>query len=426
MSLETMRALLSELGHPERGRKTAHITGSKGKGSTSAFISSALSSQFHTSLYSSPHLHSYRERICIDLEPVTEPDFARAVTAINGVVEDMHRGPKGPVSTFGAMTSAFFWLNREHHMQWQVVEVGMGGTYDATNVFDEKDLVVITAISLEHTSVLGKTTSEIAINKAGIIRRGAKVVLAPQHDPAISELIKDVCRSQGAYFIDVASEYKISPRSCNAEMQEFSLSCRKHGDRAFQLQMLGCHQIDNAVAAIAAIDALNDPQEIISNEALRRSFAHVAMPGRLEKLSDYPTIVIDGAHNGESAEALVDGLRRHFTENTSIFVLGANSDKNIVQILEAIKPFCKVLIATRSQSEKAMDPKIILEAAGALGIKAELQMSSKEAMERAIQICDGELICATGSLYLIAEVREVYHPDYSGWSLRKGLAEQPL
>lgn len=424
MSLETMRSLLRELGHPERGRRTVHITGSKGKGSTSAFLSSILSSQFSTSLYSSPHLHSYRERICLNLDPVSEEEFARAATAIREPVEEMHRGSDGPISTFGAMTSMYFWLNREHQIQWQVVEVGMGGTYDATNVFDEKDLVLISAISLEHTNVLGKTTAEIAANKAGIIRPGARVILAPQKDPAVVNVIRQACEKQNASFVEVAAAYTVVLGESNRLMQEFSLKSRDQGTRTFRIQMLGRHQIDNAVTAIAAIDALNDSRELVSPADLRNYLEQVALPGRLEKLSSDPEIIIDGAHNSESASALVEGLERHYRTDSAVFVLGANSDKNIEQILQAIKPLCKILIATRSQSEKAMDPKLISAAAGSLGMKVEMQDSSREAMARAIELSDGKLICATGSLYLIAEVREQFAKNALSWSLKKQLMEQ--
>ena len=426
MSLETMRYLLGELGHPELGRHTVHTTGSKGKGSTSAFIASALSSQFSTSLYSSPHLHSYRERICIDLEPVSEAEFARALSAISELVEKTHRGLDGPVSTFGAMTSLYFWLNRAHQIQWQVVEVGMGGTHDATNVIDEKDLVVISAISLEHTNILGKTTGEIALNKAGIIRPGSKVVLAPQKDPAVVSVIREVCQRLGAAFVDVGAEYELIHGDKDVDWQEFSVNCKKHGRRSFRTQMLGLHQMDNAASAIAAIDALNESREIISSSQLIQSIGQVFVPGRLEKISKEPEIIIDGAHNGESAAALVEGLKHHFDRSSAVFVLGVNSDKNIAQILQAIKPHCKMLIASCSQSEKAMNPKLILEAAISQGIKVELSGSSAEAMERAIELSDGELICATGSLYLIAEVRERFSKDGLAWSLRKRLAEQPF
>lgn len=418
MSLEAMIALLARLGNPQLGRKTAHVTGSKGKGSTSVFLTSMLSSAAQTSLYTSPHLHSYCERICFNLKPVSVEEFASGVDEIKGPVLAEHQGALGPISTFGAMTSLFFVLSKRHKMQWQVVEVGLGGLYDGTNVFEEKELVIITAISLEHTNILGKTTLEIARNKAGIIRPGAKVVVAPQKDPAVAQLIKEICISQNATFVDVEKDYKIEPGDFSELTQSFSLSSKNHGKRNLRLSMLGLHQLDNAATAIAAIDALNETEVTVDAKSMSSALEQVRVPGRIEFLQKDPTVVIDGAHNGESAAALVAALRRHFPSLKYTFVVGANSDKNIVQILESLKPFCENLIATRSVSEKAMDPKVIWQAARDLGIKCEICNTSIEATELALEQADSKsLICGTGSLYLIAEMREYFMSKKPVWSL---------
>lgn len=418
MSLETMCALLKRLGHPELGRKTVHVTGSKGKGSTSAFVAAMLSSVAPTSLYTSPSLHSYRERICLDLEPVSEEDFAFGVTAIKDAVLAEHQGPLGPVSTFGGMTSLFFFLSAKHQMRWQVVEVGMGGLYDGTNVFDDKELVIITAISLEHTNVLGKTTLDIAQNKAGIIRPGASVVLAPQSDPAVVELISKICQEKSAHFVDVAREYQVEAEDFDAHEQSFSIVSAQ-GRRRFKIRMLGRHQLDNACTAIAAADALNARGTAISEAQIENALIEVFLPGRMELLHSAPQVLIDGAHNGESAAALVAGLERHYPAREYCFVLGVNSDKNIKQILESIKPACKQLIATRSANEKAMEPALIVAAAKELQMQCESHESSRKAIERGMELA-GEpgLVCATGSLYLVAEVREYFLGQTAPWSLK--------
>jgi dihydrofolate synthase/folylpolyglutamate synthase len=174
MTLAAMLSLLGVLGNPEMNRKTVHVTGSKGKGSTSAMLASLLSRVAPTSLYSSPHLHSYCERICFDLMPCSEELFAAGVSEIAPAVTAVHQGEEGPISTFGAMTALFFHLGKLRQMVWQVVEVGMGGTFDATNVFAQKELVVITPISLEHTKILGNTTLEIG---AHVLNRGLALLM---------------------------------------------------------------------------------------------------------------------------------------------------------------------------------------------------------------------------------------------------------
>ena len=425
MSLDAVRALLQRLDNPHLHRKTAHVTGSKGKGSTSAMLASILAANCSTSLYSSPHLHSYRERICLDLHSVSSDDFASGVEEIKDTVLAVHEGDLGPTSTFGAMCALFFCLNRRHHVQWQIVEVGMGGTYDATNVFDSKELVIITAVSLEHTNVLGKTTLEIAQNKAGIIRPGAAVVLAPQKDPQVSELITRLCKEQGACFVDVGREYAIQQGAFDSVSQTFTLSPTNHAtipglkDREFKLKMLGKHQLDNAATAIAASDLLRELKLYdCSDRQVKESIEDVFVPGRFELLRESPRVLIDGAHNGESMEALVSGVRRHFGTDSLTFVLGVNLDKDINQILEAIKPACKTLIATRSVSQKAMDPGLVHTRAQELGINSQIADSSDDALKLAMkQTGESGFVCATGSLYLVAEVREHFLGENPPWSL---------
>lgn len=429
MSLECMRALLHRLGDPQLGRKTAHVTGSKGKGSSSAMLSAMLAADYSCSLYTSPHLHSYLERICMNCKPVSESEFADGVSQIKDTVLLQHESDLGPVSTFGAMTSLYFYLNDRHQMQWQVVEVGMGGLFDATNVFDKKELVLISAVSLEHTSVLGKTTQEIARNKAGIIRPGCTVVLAPQHDASVSPLIEKICKEQNADFIDVAKKYKINALDFDAQKQSFILQERSGAtaDRQFQIRMLGLHQLDNAATAIAAIDALNEKGLIKSdNSSISSALEAVSVPGRMETLRYAGmTILIDGAHNGESMQALVDGMERHFKRTNSVIVLGVNSDKNIDQILEAIKPACSLLIASRSQSQKAMEPSIIFERAKQLGMNVQVSESSEDAFAMAQEASREEgFFCATGSLYLIAEIRELILGTNPSWSFVSALPKQ--
>ena len=439
MSLDTMKTLLAELGNPQRGRRTVHVTGSKGKGSTSAFIASALAMSHSTLLYSSPHLHSYRERICQDLHPISEADFVSGLENTMAAVQRVHLGDQGPVSTFGAMTALYFELCRSKSIQWQIVEVGLGGLYDGTNVFEQTDLVVITAISLEHTSILGSTAAEIAANKGGIIKPGSIVVLAEQNDPQVLPVIEEICRKQGANLINVAAEYRVSSSKVTAQGQSFELSSSKQGTRTFHLQMLGEHQLQNASTAIAALDALCQKALKLSERDLQTAVERVFVPGRMEIASRSPLVVLDGAHNGDSASALVSALERHVPSNRKqgtsasqyVFVLGANSDKNIKSILQAIEPNAACIIACCSQSEKAMPVERIGEVAKELGIECfEASSSCEDALQRAKAICaqsppaEPLAICVTGSLYLVAEAREILLGANPQWSLEMSPQQQ--
>jgi dihydrofolate synthase/folylpolyglutamate synthase len=434
MSLETMKLLLADLNFPQRGRRTVHVTGSKGKGSTSAFVASALAMNHSTLLYTSPHLHSYRERICEDLHPIAESDFANGVERIMPTVIGVHDGDYGPVSTFGAMTSLFFELCRQKQIEWQVVEVGLGGLLDATNVFDQTDLVVITAISLEHTSILGNTAAEIAANKGAIIKPGSIVVLAEQNDPQVLPVIKDICVQQGARLIDVEAEYQIKSSKVTNQGQSFELHSKKLGMRSFKLQMLGEHQLRNATTAIAAIDALLEGEASLVARELSVAVERVFVPGRMEIVERAPYVILDGAHNGDSASALVEALGRHVPASTAkgasakngyVFVLGVNSDKDIKSILEALAPVSVAIVACCSASEKAMPLEKISEVADSLGVKNfDTRSNCSDALRRARELADGkQSICVTGSLYLVAEARELLLGPKPSWSLEANVEQ---
>lgn len=435
MSLDTMKSLLKVLGSPEKGRCTVHVTGSKGKGSTSAFIASALAMDYSTMLYSSPHLHSYRERICADLHPIDEQDFASGIETIMSDVIDVHDSDDGPISTFGAMTALYFELCRKKKIEWQIVEVGLGGLWDATNVFEETDLVVITAISLEHTNILGNSAAEIAANKGAIIKPGSLVVVAQQNDPAVLPVIAEICSRQGARLIDVACEYRIESSHVTAQGQWFELNSKKHGRRTFKLSMLGEHQLKNASTAIAAMDALHE-HKAVSVRELDFAIERVFVPGRLEILSKSPYVVLDGAHNGDSAKALVSGLQRHVTSLPTatpgnekvIFVLGSNSDKDIKSILQALSPLASKIIACSSASEKAMPVSRIAEVAAETGIENfETTVNCETALRRALELAQNtHIVCVTGSLYLVAEARQFFLGPNPNWSLERSLDRAAL
>lgn len=409
MSLETMKLVLEELGNPQVGRGTIHITGSKGKGSTSAFIAGVLHCAGQSSaLYSSPHLHDYTERIHLNLAPVSQSEFAHGVEQIKETVLAIHSDERGPVSTFGVTTALFFQCARNKNVQWQIVEVGLGGTFDATNVFDRKDLAVITAVSLEHTSILGKTTEEIARNKAGIITQGCTAILAQQQDPAVERAIQERCDLVGARLVNVAQQYKIEEGRADRTGQHCIINSESK-TRKLHVQMMGRHQLDNLTTAIAAIDALNEGGADVGEEAIAAAAANIAVAGRLEILKEAPLVVADGAHNGESAAVLAASLRRQLEFDRCIMIVGTNSDKNTQEIVQSLKPATDLLFATRSASEKAMPPSTIFENARDLHIAARQFDSLHSALEEALrQARQTDLICITGSLYLVGEAREFF------------------
>jgi dihydrofolate synthase / folylpolyglutamate synthase len=408
MTLDAMKAILKDLKHPEKNRHTVHVTGSKGKGSTSTFIASILGSAgLSTALYTSPHLHDYTERIVLNGQPVSEEDFAAGINAVRDVIDNVNQSDLGPVSTFGAMNALFFHLCRQHQIQWQVVEVGLGGEHDGTNVFAKKDVAVITPISLEHTAILGNTCAKIAQDKAGIITEGCTVVLSKQNDPLVKDVVVERCRQKNAKLIDVSERYTVHPLTHNAQGQSFKVA-GPHGEHTLHMQMLGIHQMQNAATALAVAEALIENGAKIRPLAIHEGIANAEIAGRAEQITGKPIVLLDGAHNGESAKALVETIQRHFDYDRCFLILGANTDKQMKQICQILSELEPVTVfATASESQKAMRPARVAEDATQVGLNTIMCKTVDEAIRLARKEAGPEdLICVTGSLYLVGEVRE--------------------
>jgi dihydrofolate synthase/folylpolyglutamate synthase len=289
----------------------------------------------------------------------------------------------------------------------------MGGRFDATNLFETKEVAVITAISLEHTEILGSTQTEIAANKAGIITPGCFTVLAPQKDPSVRSAIGRKCHHVGAALIDVRRTYKIKTVSQSLSSQTFSMESMK-GTHQYEIPLLGSFQIDNAATAVAVSNALMERGAEITLANIEAGLRNVYVPGRLEvfpansaKNTSHATIILDGAHNHESAAALVSSLRALFGKPNVIYVVGVNRDKNVTAIWRELSVLAKRLIVTRSSNLRAMNPTDIVEVTS-LQSAAETTTSEQaiDALKQAIEIAEpGDIVCVTGSLYLVADTR---------------------
>ncbi len=425
MSVDTMRALLNRLGNPQNGRHTIHVTGSKGKGSTCNMVGSILKQAgIRTASFTSPHLHSYNERIAIDLVPISNDEFVRGLNEIKPAIEAEIEAKSGYISTFGILTALFFHItkNLQPAVDWQIVEVGLGGRYDATNVFDTKDLVIVTPISLEHIEVLGASQSEIATNKAGIITAGCTTVLAPQKDASVRSVIGRQCHLVGAEIVDVGSRpFKLKTQQHELSGQTFTMESPL-GNMELKVALLGVHQVTNAATAAIAAKVLANKGVQISDQNINDGLAAASIQGRFEVIpggtrkgndAPSPTVILDGAHNHESAAALASTLKHLFKTNKCIFVLGVNNDKNINAIWRELHPISKTVISTRSQSDRAMDPKAI---ANAVSFQSNPLSASTDCVPDAIELAfksadPGDIVCVTGSLYVVAEAREYLLPE---------------
>ncbi|GBD24283.1 Folylpolyglutamate synthase [bacterium HR29] len=405
-SLESMRSLLARLGNPQEGRRTIHVTGSKGKGSISTMVDAILrEAGFRTSLYTSPHLHSFTERIAIDGLPVDEDVFAHGLEAIRAAVEAEQAATGGNVSTFGILTALFFWLAREAGAEWQVVEVGIGGTWDATNVFERVEAAIIGPVSLEHTHILGPTPEAIARDKSGIVKPGCVCILAPQRSPGVVEVVRERCEAVGAELVEVAASYRAERGEHHPWGQAFTVQ-GPGGRHHLRTPLLGWHQAENAMTAVATAEALAARGVPITPAAIAEGIARARIPGRLEVMGQRPLIVADGAHNAESAAALVRALREYFTWRRCFVVVGCTADKDVRGIGQALSRIADLLICTRFANPRAMDPYVLIQEIGFLGPAAVAEESVAGAIETARHHArEDDLIVVTGSLYVVAEGR---------------------
>jgi dihydrofolate synthase/folylpolyglutamate synthase len=406
--LRRVHSLLARLGNPHLGRRTIHIVGSKGKGSVAVMIASVLQAAgYRSGLYTSPHLHNMRERIVVDGRPIGEGEFARlAAVLVSPVAAENEDGRFGQLTTFELLTALAFLYFREREVQWQVLEVGMGGRLDATNVLDEKAACVITPLSLEHTTILGDTVEKIAAEKAAILRPGTTVVMAPQPYPEAAAVIQRKAAELGAPLLDVSEAYAVQRLSWDLTGQSFRLAGSGRS-RELRLPLLGAHQMENAATAVAAIDALRRLGIAVSEEAIERGLGRVRWPGRLEVLGDKPLIVADGAHNGHSARCLRQALEDYFSFGRAILVMGVSGEKAIETMAEELAPLTHLLIATRSRHPRAADPRVVVAAFAAEGVASEIQPTVAAALDRAQALAGpDDLICVVGSLFVVAEARE--------------------
>ncbi len=402
--IRRMRSLLARLGNPHLGRRTVHVAGSKGKGSVAAMIAATLrQADRRTGLYTSPHLHRFIERIAIDGEPIAPEEFGRLLGEVWPQIEaEDTDGRYGAVSTFEALTALAFVAFRERDVEWQVLEVGLGGRLDATNVFDVKDVCVITPISLEHTAILGDTVAQIAGEKGGIITPGARVVMSPQRESA-AEVVRRVCAERGSELIEVAQTCALTRTRHDRDGQEFTLRTPRATYR-LRLPLLGRHQLDNAATAVLAIEALGAE---IDETAVREGLAAVRWPCRIELLKRHPLVVADGAHNRDSARRLVQTLRDDLGLQDAVLIVGCSGDKDLVALASELTPIATHVIATRSRSPRAKDPAEIATVFAEQEVPVAVEEPVGAAVDAALaQGGPADAVVVCGSLFVAAEARE--------------------
>lgn len=400
-------ALLRRLGGPHLGRLTVHIAGSKGKGSAAAMVESVLrAAGRRTGLFTSPHLHSYTERVRIDGAPIAEAEFARLTERVRRAVETGRESPGDrSLVTFDLLTALGFLAFREAGVDAQAIEVGLGGRVDSTNVFETKDVAVVMPVSLEHTAILGGAVEQIAREKAAIFTPGCVAVMAPQPHESAAEVIRAFAREAGAPLIDVAAAYRWERLAHGLRGQDVRIAGPR-GMIETSLPLLGAHQVENAAVAVAAVDALRERGLGVSDDAVARGLAGVSWPGRLEVLRESPLVIADGAHNRDSARRLREALRDYFSCGSAAFIVGSSADKDIGGLAEELAPVAERVVAVRADHPRAMAPARIAGAFVALGVDVSVCDSVSEAIDAAMAEAGKDaVICLVGSLFVAAEGR---------------------
>lgn len=403
IGLQRTSWLVAALGHPETVYPTVHIAGTKGKGSTAACLAAILTAAgLRVGVYSSPHLHTFRERIQIEQRPISKELFASLTAEIAPLNEQLARDrPEWGEATAFEVSTALAWLAFARvGVDIALVEVGLGGRLDATNLLLPA-VSVITSISYDHTKVLGDTLSEIAREKGGIIKPGRPVVVGPQPDEA-RETLERLAAERGSRLLLAGRDWQTSGTS-----DSFILAGPWGSYHDLRVSLRGAHQVENAANAVAAAWLLTESGVVVPESALRKGLAQVSWPGRFEIINERPTVVVDGAHNLDSVRRLAETLRAEYPNRPVTLILGIAGDKDVEGMLTMLAPLATRIIATSSHHPRAARPERISAVANNLGVASTEAMSVASALERALQEAGpDDLICVTGSLYAVAEARE--------------------
>jgi dihydrofolate synthase/folylpolyglutamate synthase len=409
--LQRVERLLNDLGNPHRQFRSVHVAGTKGKGSTCAMLASVLKAAgFRTGLYTSPHLHSFRERIQVNDELVSAQQFAALTHQLRPLAQ---RDPE--LTTFEVATALAFAHFAQAGVDIAVVEVGLGGRLDATNVV-LPSVSVITKIGHDHMHILGNTLSEIAAEKAGIIKPAVPVVAAPQPSAALA-VLQETCREKNAPLHEVGREWQWRATENGLNGQRFTVSRRNAGRFALpprsykdlRIPLLGKHQLRNAAVALATIDALRNVGTEITEANVRAGLAEVVWPARFEVLGSAPYFVVDGAHNVDSARALAATLQQYFPGAKPWLVLAILTDKDIRAILQQLMPLARGAIFARSTHPRAADPQHLQIASDQYGIPTSVIDDVSSATRRALaQAGPDGLVVAAGSFSTAGQAREAW------------------
>lgn len=395
--LERINELCDALGNPQLGMKFVHVAGTNGKGSVSTMIAGALLAEGkRVGLFTSPYVTDFRERIRINGEMVEKEAFAAAVTEIEPLVSALAEREMQPTE-FEVITAAAFTLFKRAECEYVVLEVGLGGRLDSTNVIASPQVSVITSVSIDHTAVLGNTVEEIAAEKCGIIKQGCKTVSYPSQLASVEEIIRETCRRKDNSFakpnLDLLSEV----------VNDIYGVRFKYKNVSYSLSMSGEYQALNALTAIEACNAIG-----LSGEAIKTGVEQARVAARMEVISRNPLILLDGGHNDDGGRVVAQSLKGLLGGKRIIAVMGMMADKNVDAYLSYVAPLCAEIIATSvSDNPRTMSATDLCALAKNYCAECSAVENANEAVDLAKQKIGGfDCLLVCGSLYLAGEVRE--------------------
>jgi len=402
-NLDRMFALMEELGNPQNNYPIIHVAGTKGKGSVSAMCASALKAGGYTvGLYTSPHLLDYCERIQIDGAPISH---AQMIGLVNDIKASVAKVPK--LTTFEITTALGFLAFARANCTAVVLEVGLGGRLDATNIVTPT-VSVITSLSYDHMAVLGDTLAKIAGEKAGIIKKNIPVVSSPQMYEALQvlERVATACESE---FVLVGRDIFANKKEASLDGQIIHINDKDASNEIeLQIPLLGDHQLENAATAYAALKKSGIP---LQDEAIKAGFSNVIWRARFEIARRSPPVIFDSAHNQDSFSKLKKTLDEYFPGKQVYLIFGASEDKNIPGMFEEIKPLIKSLIITQADHPRALSVERITELADQVRVKSEAVLAVNAALTRALELSanDGSIVLSAGSIFVTAEVIQAWN-----------------
>ncbi len=406
IGLTNIRDLLQRMGNPEKQLKIIHIAGTNGKGSVSSFIHGGLSAAgYRVGLFTSPYLETFRERMQINGIKISEDHLIQSTSRVKEKIEEMVQEGKHQPSEFEVVTAIALDYFHNRSVDFLVLEVGMGGRFDATNAVDHPLLSIITNIGYDHTEYLGDTLDKIAYEKAGIIKEEIPVIVYPQEEEAMTA-IEEVARKKNARLIPVDFSSLVLEGSSLKE-QTFSVTLGETSYSSITIRLLGSYQIYNCITALTALEHLKSQGQVTYTvEAIKNGFYKTRWPGRFEILSENPLTIIDGAHNPQAGKALGETVKKHLPKASITFIIGMLLDKDIQSFLQEIAPLGTRFVLTKPFGPRAAEPEYLKEKLLPYEKPIIIEPSVPKAIDRAFALTPGEeVIILVGSLYMIGEAR---------------------